>query len=821
MARMEIDLAGSGAVDDLCWRPGEAPPPGSLSGRYFCDDNRDGVDNGEPGIEGVIVELLDANGNGTGVTTSTAADGSYSFTGLAPGTYGVKFTDAVSGKDLIEANVGNDDTIDSDAVDLGNGMSQITNITVVSGQDTPDNDAGVEDRPGSLSGTYFCDDDKDGIDDGAAAGDADIAGKTVTLFKADGVTPATDIDGNPVAAVLTDANGDYRFDNLAAGDYVVVFEGDVKEFIAPNVGGDDTVDSDVINSTTGATAPVTVVAGQETKDVDAGVQDPGTASLGGRFFCDEDDSDTDTTGDGAVAGATVQLLLGGSVIATQLTAADGSYLFENLDAGDYQVRFVNPGDKVFVATDVGADDTIDSDAVDNNDGTATTAPVTVNIGDNVRDVDAGIVDPGTAALGDKVFIDANKNGVQDDGEVGLDGVGVTLYNAGGVAIATTTTMNGGMYLFDGLDAGTYSVGFDEPDGFDFTAANAGGDDAKDSDADTSTGRTGDYTLSIGETNLTVDAGVVVNEAPIAADDAAMYCADEAQSTLDLLANDSDPEGDPISVTSISDADETVGVGGTITLASGATVTLNADGSVSYDGIAAHADLLIGEQTVDSFSYTLSDGFKTDTADVDIKVCGALNTLETIKASLPAGGIFTVLLDEVGNEFFDVTISGTGDARFDGITFKDAYCVAAYDPIDVNVDVPFDMYLADEASVPAGLIANPDDLDIVNWILNQDFKSMDNGDGTGENFTDAEIQGAIWGFTDDIVFVNEAFGVGTQANAQEIYDLALASGDGFVAGEGDIVGLILDPTPAAEAAGNIQPFIIGVEWDSLAQDCVCV
>lgn len=96
--------------------------------------------------------------------------------------------------------------------------------------------------------------------------------------------------------------------------------------------------------------------------------------------------------------------------------------------------------------------------------------------------------------------------------------------------------------------------------------------------------------------------------------------------------------------------------------------------------------------------------------------------------------------------------------------------------------------------------------------------MDNGDGTGQTYTEAEIQGAIWGLTDSIVFVNPA--LGTTANAREIYNLALANGEGFEAGEGDIVGLILDPTAAAEAAGNKQPIIIGIDWDDLAQDCLC-
>jgi len=133
---------------------------GSLSGTYFCDENRDGLNNDAAPVEGVLVELLDAAGNPTGATATTDAQGNYSFGDLAPGSYGVKFTDAVTGKTLVtaDANGNANDNIDSDAADLGNGMSQITGITVVAGQDTPNNDAGVETVPGSLSGTYFCDD---------------------------------------------------------------------------------------------------------------------------------------------------------------------------------------------------------------------------------------------------------------------------------------------------------------------------------------------------------------------------------------------------------------------------------------------------------------------------------------------------------------------------------------------------------------------------------------------------------------------------------------------------------------------------------------
>ena len=114
--------------------------------------------------------------------------------------------------------------------------------------------------------------------------------------------------------------------------------------------------------------------------------------------------------------------------------------------------------------------------------------------DSIRLCPSEPVDPGTAALGDRVFHDTNRNGVQDAGEAGVAGVAVTLYDAAGQAIGSTVTDANGNYLFDDLKAGTYSVGFQEADGFDFTTRDAGGNDARDSDANQTTGRTGPVTL---------------------------------------------------------------------------------------------------------------------------------------------------------------------------------------------------------------------------------------------------------------------------------------------------------------------------------------
>ncbi len=112
-----------------------------------------------------------------------------------------------------------------------------------------------------------------------------------------------------------------------------------------------------------------------------------------------------------------------------------------------------------------------------------------------------------ASLGDKVWLDANKNGVQDNGEAGVQNVTVKLYDCNNNLIDTKTTDSNGNYLFSNLNPGDFYVKFDLPSGYVFTLKDTGGDDAKDSDADLSSGKTTCTTLTAGENDLTWDAGI--------------------------------------------------------------------------------------------------------------------------------------------------------------------------------------------------------------------------------------------------------------------------------------------------------------------------
>jgi protocatechuate 3,4-dioxygenase beta subunit len=480
------------------------PTTASLGDYVWNDLNGDGIqDPGEPGFVGVTVTLYDSAGNVV-ATTITDASGNYQFDDLDPGTYSVGFTPPI-GFEFSPQGQGSDSTMDSN-VDPFSGNSGP--IVLGPGENNPTIDAGLtQQAPGLASlGNYVWNDvNNDGIQD---PGEAPVAGVTVYLYAADGVTK--------LDSTVTDALGQYIFNGLTPGDYVVGFDNLPAgfSFSPADAGSDDKADSDV-NPSTGKTPIVTLVAGQNDMTLDAGIHNPTlpTGALGNQVWYDYNNDGIQDPGEPGVAGVSVTLYDDmGNPIATTVTDAHGNYIFNNLPAGNYQVGFENlPADYVFVTPGAGTDSTLDSDV---SPGTGLTGIIPLGNGEVNLTVDAGITNQntgsGTASLGDRVWNDANQDGIQDPNELGVPGVTVTLYAADGVTvIATTTTDALGNYSFTGLPAGDYVVGFSNiPSGYTFSVANQGTDDSKDADADASTGgKTPVISLSQGEENLTIDAGI--------------------------------------------------------------------------------------------------------------------------------------------------------------------------------------------------------------------------------------------------------------------------------------------------------------------------
>jgi hypothetical protein len=162
------------------------------------------------------------------------------------------------------ANVGSDDTLDSDASDQG----MTAAFTLSESQTLTDIDAGLiyvgiddSDPPtgtASIAGTVWKDANGDGIQD---SGESLLAGFTVDLF---------DALSNWVGTTLTDSQGNYQFTSLAAGSYRVVFTiPGVPAFSPKDQGSDDTVDSDV--NSLGISDLITLSSGQSLTNLDASV----------------------------------------------------------------------------------------------------------------------------------------------------------------------------------------------------------------------------------------------------------------------------------------------------------------------------------------------------------------------------------------------------------------------------------------------------------------------------------------------------------------------------------------------------------------------
>jgi uncharacterized repeat protein (TIGR01451 family)/fimbrial isopeptide formation D2 family protein len=299
----------------------------SISGAAYIDADNDGVfDAGETGLAGVTITLTgtDDLGNAVSLTTTTAADGSYSFGNLRPGSYTLTETQPAG---LL-------DGLDSAGTPGGGvaGNDVISAITLTSGLSSVGNNF-AELRPASLGGFVFNDADNDGVFDGTESG---VAGVTVTLS-------GTDDLGNVVnITTISGIDGSYVFGTLRPGTYTIT-----QTQPAGLLDGLDTIGTQ--GGTLGNDVFSNIVLTEGTNGTDNNFGELSPSSLSGSVFVDLDGDGVRDPFESGIVGVEVALTgvddLGNPVALTTTTAPDGSYNFPGLrpsGPGGYTIRQTQP-----------------------------------------------------------------------------------------------------------------------------------------------------------------------------------------------------------------------------------------------------------------------------------------------------------------------------------------------------------------------------------------------------------------------------------------------------------------------------------------------
>ncbi len=282
---------------------------GTISGTKFLDVNGNGVrDAGENGQQGVTMSLVScppapACAGIVVSTTVTAADGSFSFAGVAFGRYEIAET----------VPAGYAQTLPAGGADLP--------VTLdIAHQSVAGLLFGNQPLSSTISGTKFNDANGNGVRD---SGEAGLPNVTIQLK-----TPA----GSLVSTATSDASGNFTFTNVAAGQYVV----------------SEILPAGFIQTAPAApgTIAVTVTAGVPVTGLLFGnqaVAAGGTASISGiKYFDIDANGAVNIPPDRVLQGVTMTLTDAAGHAQTTVSGADGTFQFTNLAPGTYTLSETIP-----------------------------------------------------------------------------------------------------------------------------------------------------------------------------------------------------------------------------------------------------------------------------------------------------------------------------------------------------------------------------------------------------------------------------------------------------------------------------------------------
>ena len=432
------------------------PAERTLSGYVYIDqDNNNVLGSADARIDQATVRLLEVE-TGRVLTATTDAQGFYQFTGLTAGkTYELSEPLPATPAGLVNqplavtpGKIGGVLCAAACTASTTGSEDRISGIKLVAGNGTEFNFG--ENLTTVLSGKVYLDRDDSGVQNGTEPG---IPGVTITV---------TDVNGVVVWTGTTDTNGDYSVPGLIAGHEYTITE-------TQPTGLKDGKEnpSNVIRI---PQLPPTGSAGNNFGEL--------AASLSGRVYLDQA-NDGHTVSDPGLGNVQVTLSrrdgqpvvdVLGNTVSVLNTAADGSYAFIDLPAGDYIVTqqvaqpVYTPAGGTPVTTLNGI--TTAGTVIDGVAGVATTVRATpsaitgvvLNAGGKSVDNHFGEILPVSAS--GVVFFDLNNNGVKEPGDAGIGGVDIRLTGTddlGNAVDLPLQTNADGTFSFEGLRPGTYTL----------------------------------------------------------------------------------------------------------------------------------------------------------------------------------------------------------------------------------------------------------------------------------------------------------------------------------------------------------------------------
>ena len=419
---------------------------GAIVGMAFLDLNYNGLyDEGEPGYEGVTLEVIKhSDGESVGKGKSLK-DGSFRVENLRSSTYRLRAILPDDGSIFSTTREGGIDQVNLFEQRSNRREFTVQPLVLDSGRELYAL-VGVA-KSATISGTVFEDADYNGRLNGK---EKKISGLTVQ---------ALDRNGEVVSEAVTDRNGFYTLKGIMPGSYIVQVQRKANYgFTRLRPAEKDGSHITMLKGKYGVTDPITVTMGEAVSGINAGMLPSSTVS--GFFFHDANDNglwDKEETG---MMGAQVRLLReDGETDLSHTPAADGSLFFDGVMPGKYTVSYLLPEHTEMAKTASGGNTVA-------HDGLITsTRPFSIEMGKKYDMPLAGAVTLGSFAGG--VFNDANANGLRDGNETMLGGAVLTAVSASGDQITAEADASGA-FILDGLRPDAYTLTITLPEGYIFS-----------------------------------------------------------------------------------------------------------------------------------------------------------------------------------------------------------------------------------------------------------------------------------------------------------------------------------------------------------------